>query len=253
MNEKDYLQTMIDTVKWGDYVDKKSGALKDELLGVLRNSIISFDRTGTYGSKQDHFREFINLHVPIPLIKNAKCIDEELNDLAGYVYMKPTDTIADYQYWGLKIKPKPVNSESQEIPEHRVAFNDIKEEIIQGIRNAKYIIWVAVAWFTDPDLANELLMRQKAGVNIRIITSDEESNNMKNKLKSYFETVLVPKVRYNRMHHKFCIIDLEYVMNGSYNWSRTAPNNNETWNTALDRELVKSYADEFMTLYLENK
>ncbi|MBG9450424.1 phosphatidylserine synthase [Cytobacillus firmus] len=253
MNEEEYLKTMVDTVKWGDYVSEANKALKDELLGVIRNSIIQFDRTGTYGTKPDHFREYIDLHVPIPLIKNAKIIEQELRDLAGYVYMKPTDTTMDYQFWDLRIKPKPVNLENQEIPEHNVAFDEIKEEIIQGIRNAKYMIWVAVAWFTDRDLANELHLRQKAGVSVRIITSDEESNHMRDDLQKHFETVLVPKVKYNRMHHKFCIIDLQYVMNGSYNWSKTAPNNNETWNTALDRELVKNYADEFMKLYQTNK
>lgn len=35
-----------------------------------------------------------------------------------------------------------------------------------------------------------------------------------------------------------CIIDLEYVMHGSYNWSRNAMSNNETLATALDKDFV---------------
>ena len=51
------------------------------------------------------------------------------------------------------------------------------------------------------------------------------------------------------MHDKFCIIDMDYVMHGSYNWTPTANKNVETLATALDRELVAKFAKEFMELY----
>lgn len=54
---------------------------------------------------------------------------------------------------------------------------------------------------------------------------------------------------YNRMHDKFCIIDLDYVTHGSYNWTTTANYNKETLSTALDRTLVSEFAKEFMELY----
>ena len=55
------------------------------------------------------------------------------------------------------------------------------------------------------------------------------------------------------MHDKFCIIDLEYVMHGSYNWSKNAMSNNETLATALNKDFVKKFADEFMFLYNAHK
>lgn len=51
--------------------------------------------------------------------------------------------------------------------------------------------------------------------------------------------------------HKFCIVDLDYVMHGSYNWSKNANYNEETLATALDREFVSKFADEFMEIYNE--
>ena len=71
-------------------------------------------------------------------------------------------------------------------------------------------------------------------------------------LESNFEVVKVPlKGAYlsNRLHDKFCIIDFEFVMHGSYNWSKAAQYNDETLATALDRDFVKKFADEFMRLY----
>lgn len=51
------------------------------------------------------------------------------------------------------------------------------------------------------------------------------------------------------MHDKFCIIDMDYVMHRSYNWTPTVNKNVETLATALDHELVAKFAKEFMELY----
>ena len=99
--------------------------------------------------------------------------------------------------------------------------------------------------------------RSKEGINVRVIVSDEDSNKaMIPLLKEHFETVVVPKTGFyntNRMHNKFCIIDLEYVMHGSYNWTKAANYNGETLVTSVDRELVKKFAIEFTETILENR
>ena len=41
-------------------------------------------------------------------------------------------------------------------------------------------------------------------------------------------------------------------MHGTYNWSNNATGNDETLATALDREFVSRFSDEFMRLYTEN-
>ena len=47
-------------------------------------------------------------------------------------------------------------------------------------------------------------------------------------------------------------IDLEYVMHGSYNWTKAANYNGETLVTSVDRELVKKFATEFNETIVEN-
>ncbi|MCQ6267139.1 phospholipase D-like domain-containing protein [Fictibacillus sp. WQ 8-8] len=251
MKEQQFLKTMVETIKWNDYENK------DKLLTILRNSIITYERTSTYASKPNQYREFVYLRVPIPLMRTANELIEVLEDVASDVYIKPTDTYQDYEFWALKIKPKPVELDIEPINKHDVFFDDIKEEIIEGIRNAKYLIWAAVAWFTDKDIFEELLLRKQAGVSIGIITSSEKSNqSLISVLEQNFEVVKVPLKGdrlFNRMHDKFCIIDLEYVMHGSYNWSNNARNNDETLATALDRDFVKKFADEFIELFVKNK
>ena len=36
-------------------------------------------------------------------------------------------------------------------------FQEIRDQIIKNIQSAKLSVWVAMAWFTDKEIANELL------------------------------------------------------------------------------------------------
>ena len=159
----------------------------------------------------------------------------------------------DYALQQVEIRLQVIGT-PDEVTEYNVVFDAIQDEVIQGIRDAKFIIWAAVAWFSNEAIYHELLEKKKQGLNIRIIVSQEDSNtNMISKLKeNKFDVVVIPRWGnrgYNRMHDKFCIIDMEYVMHGSYNWTPTANYNEETLATALDHELVVKFAKEFMELY----
>lgn len=242
MNEEQFLRTMIETVKY------QVEFQKNELSTLLRNSEIDFDKTNVFANKHRHFREYIDLRVPVPMLEYAESLKDELEALTALVYRSSEN----FEYAGLNIKPKPVEIDYiSPQAEHDVVFEEIKEKIIQGIRGAKYTIWIAVAWFTDTDIYRELILKKNKGINIRIITSDEPTNQSLLKDFEYnFELVKISRKGYNRLHNKFCIIDLEYVMHGSYNWSKTAPNNDETWATALDRDFVRKFADEFIELFV---
>jgi hypothetical protein len=247
MYEKQFLKTMIETIKYDDEIINK-----DELLGILRYSLVTFRKTGAYTHVQDQRQEYLDLRVPIPMLKTAKEHKEIFFNLANDIYVSNDD----YDLYGLAIKPKLIELEGDNATEHDVVFDEIKETIIQGIRNAKYIIWVAVAWFTDKDIFQELIAKKKHGVSIRIITSDEKSNIfLMGELEANFEVIKVPlKGAYlsNRLQDKFRIIDFIFVMHGSYNWSKAAQYNDETLATALDKDFVKKFADEFMRLYTGN-
>lgn len=247
MNAKQFLKTMIETIKYDDDYTNK-----DDLLGILRYSIVTFRKTGAYTYVSNQRQEYLDLRVPIPMLKIAKTYKDTFWSLANDIYVLSDD----YDLYGLEIKPKLVELESDNVTEHDVMFDEIKDAIVQGIRNAKYTIWIAVAWFTNKDIFQELLVKKKQGINIRIITSDEKSNkHIIQELEDNFEVTKVPlKGAYlsNRLHDKFCIIDFEFIMHGSYNWSEAAQYNDETLATALDKDFVKKFADEFMRLYLEN-
>ena len=244
ITEQQFLKTMMETVKYEDYEPKS------ELLAILRNSIITFYKTSTFTSKSYQFWEYVDLRVPVPMLKNARELQDTFNKIANDIYIESEK----YDFHSLRIKPKPVELETDNHTEYDVAFDEIKDTIIQGIRGAKYIIWAAVAWITDKDIYNELLLKKAEGLNIRIITSNEESNKwLLNDLKTNFDTLAIPQWDKHRMHNKFCIIDFDYVMHGSYNWSKNAIGNEETLSTALDRDFVCKFLDQFIALYNKYK
>ena len=93
-------------------------------------------------------------------------------------------------------------------------------------------------------------MMSKQPLTVRL----RQSGKYYRQLSENFDLRLIPHHGWNdwnRMHDKFCIIDFEYVMHGSYNWTKTANFNDETLATALDRDFVKKFADEFIRLYGE--
>lgn len=130
-------------------------------------------------------------------------------------------------------------------------FENIQQRIIEEIDKAEFLIWIAVAWFTDRDIALKLYEKKKQGINIEIIVIDDEINNkVAYKIYKYFNVIKVlPSGKYkNIMHHKFCVIDLKKVIHGSYNWSVKAQYNNETVSIIENKALSEKFAREFIKL-----
>ena len=135
--------------------------------------------------------------------------------------------------------------------EVEVHFEQIQQQIIEQIRNAQFLIWVAVAWFTDKEIMNELYKKYKQGVNIQIIIIDDEINaKVDPPLDKFFSVIKVKPIgKYeNLMHNKFCIIDLKTVIHGSYNWTIKAQYNKETMTIDKSRDLAEKFALQFMNL-----
>lgn len=132
-------------------------------------------------------------------------------------------------------------------------FENIQSKIIDEIRNAKYIIWIAVAWFTDRVIFDELIQKKQEGLNIQVIVSDDGINSSL-PFVDHFETFKISPYSMcdNIFHEKFCIIDLQTVIHGSYNWSKKAQYNKEDITTTKSYELAQKYADRFKELKLLN-
>lgn len=113
-----------------------------------------------------------------------------------------------------------------------------------------------MAWFTDPVLYRELLKKKEQGVIIEIVLDDNDKNrNAEFCLDMDFPTywVTIESLYKNIMHNKFCIIDLQTVIHGTFNWTKAANYNKETISIDHNRNTAESFADEFMKLKMAGK
>ncbi|TRO66945.1 phospholipase D-like domain-containing protein [Christiangramia sabulilitoris] len=131
-------------------------------------------------------------------------------------------------------------------------FEDIQSRIIEKLHSAEENIRVAVAWFTDKEIIEQLEEIALRGVKIEIIISDNEINRnvdfspleQKGIKIDYF-----PVKGYGTMHHKFCIVDNKLVITGSYNWTVNAKSNNgENIHIVTDEGSINQYIEKFKDL-----
>jgi hypothetical protein len=130
-------------------------------------------------------------------------------------------------------------------------FENIAERIQQEISKAQKSVFVAVAWFTNKNLFNELVNKARSGCTISLIISNDNIN-----LNSSidFGQLLTGKSKVYKigngdtelMHNKFCVIDYSTVITGSYNWSYKAASNFENVIiTTNDTPLAEQFIAEF--------
>mgnify|MGYP002567116116 CR=1 FL=1 len=246
INELQFRNTCIEYLK---NLDSKTDSI--ELQTIISRSDICLIKTVNFhrGRVWNQYDIDIELRVPIPLLRRAK----ELHALINKFFEDICPEDNQYGYGHLNIKPKMIGADDITYKEYDVVFENIKQTIIQGIRDAKYVIWIAVAWFTNREIFDELCLRKKDGLNIRVITIGDNSNKwILDELDNEFDTLKITLPGGHLFHHKFCIIDFEYVMHGSFNWSKNAEGNEETWATALDRDFSKKFADKFMRMYRDH-
>ncbi len=129
---------------------------------------------------------------------------------------------------------------------------EIKQRIISEINNSKQCIYLAMAWFTDRDIANAIIDTKSRNVTVDIILSSNAQNET---VKQMFREVNISVHSFDTgderglMHHKFCLIDHKISINGSYNYSYNASNNNvENIHVSDDFTTYKQLLTEFERL-----
>lgn len=130
-------------------------------------------------------------------------------------------------------------------------FENIAERIEQEISKAQKSIFIAVAWFTNKNLFNELLKKARNGCSVYILISDDSINK---NCQIEFNRLAINHSRVywvgngdsELMHNKFCVIDYNIVITGSYNWSYRAQSNFENVIiTTNDTILAEQFISEF--------
>jgi len=135
-------------------------------------------------------------------------------------------------------------------------FTDIGPAIVAELDSAQQSIEAAVAWLTDPALFEALLKAARRGCRVRLALLDDAINrqsglNLERLRAAGGETFWIPEAERGAgsLHHKFCVIDGDGVITGSYNWTRRARSADENiLRVRGDAALAAGYGEAFAQL-----
>ena len=133
--------------------------------------------------------------------------------------------------------------------ENEAHFKGIQERILNALDSAKVSIIVAMTWFTN-ELLKKLLEKQDQGIDVKVIIYDDDINKRHGVDLSHLNNC--HKVKAKRgciMHDKFCVIDNQVVITGSYNWTINAETrNDENVSVQIDPKSATKYSVKFNEL-----
>lgn len=120
-------------------------------------------------------------------------------------------------------------------------FTKIQNDILIALSKAKISVWIAVAWISNIVIVNKLEELYHAGVDVKILLNRDYTNH------KYFPETDIPVFEKRgsgggKMHHKFCVIDNQVVLHGSYNWSTNAETKNDEGITTTQGDLQMATA-----------
>jgi phosphatidylserine/phosphatidylglycerophosphate/cardiolipin synthase-like enzyme len=124
--------------------------------------------------------------------------------------------------------------------------------IVEQLRGARRRADLCVFTVSDDRIADEILAAHRRGVAVRLISDNDKVHDDGSDvlaLQSAGVAVALDRTPAH-MHHKFALIDGTWLLNGSYNWTRSACMVNEE-NLVLtnDPSLVKQFSQVFEDLW----
>lgn len=144
-----------------------------------------------------------------------------------------------------------INTSQPERISTEAHFENIQARITDELLKARDTVRICVAWMSSEIYAATLQDIANKGVRVELIFNDDLINkkNLSTSSKNIHFYPIKTKKYATLMHNKFCIIDENTVITGSYNWSKRASQHFENIIIARnDYKLVAQFMHEFHDL-----
>ena len=168
---------------------------------------------------------------------------EKMNDLLNLEKYGVIENNGTYTIQGGVIdKRPPIVNEAH--------FQDIQNRILSAIDSAQVSIRVVMAWFTNQTLLEKLVEKYKQGIDVELAIYDDGINKKYGVDISSLPHKLIKRGRRGGlMHDKFCVIDNQIVITGSYNWTNNAEfRNDENVTIEKDPDQATRFSIEYRNL-----
>lgn len=127
-----------------------------------------------------------------------------------------------------------------------------RRKIRELCRQARRSVDICVYTISDDQLSEEIVACHRRGIVVRVISDNDKQFDEGSDIQ-WLQRQGVP-LRIDdspyHMHHKFALFDGRLLLNGSFNWTRSATTGNEENLLVIDHPaLLAAYAAEFETLW----
>lgn len=157
----------------------------------------------------------------------------------------------------VKVLQPSAAKEQEEIAEAWFSpHGDCPQRIRSLLAQTRKTVDLCVFTITDDRLTSAVLDAHSRGVRVRIITDNDKAADLGSDADRFLRAGIdlrVDRTQYH-MHHKFAVFDNEILLNGSYNWTRgAADNNEENFIVTNNRRLVPIFSKAFEELWAQFK
>jgi phosphatidylserine/phosphatidylglycerophosphate/cardiolipin synthase-like enzyme len=126
-------------------------------------------------------------------------------------------------------------------------------EVIRQFDTAADSCDVCVFTITDDRITNAIIRAHGRGVRVRVITDDAKAHDLGSDVDKLQFVGIPCKMDHGNeahMHHKFAVFDRKRLMTGSFNWTRSASEDNEeNLIVTPDANLVAAFSARFEALW----
>lgn len=126
-------------------------------------------------------------------------------------------------------------------------------KIIDLCQRAKQSIDICVFTISDDTLTAAILKAYERGITIRIITDNDKTGDLGSDVDELASRGLAVRMdhSHHHMHHKFAIFDNAILLNGSFNWTRSASKyNQENIVVSSEAKIVNDFKQQFDKLWV---
>ena len=129
---------------------------------------------------------------------------------------------------------------------------ECRTAIIQQIRSARNSLKICVFTISDNEISEEIIKAHRRNIAVKIITDNDKCFDTGSDIEAIHQAKIPVKMDRtdSHMHHKFCVVDKERLITGSYNWTRSAAESNQENIILTDHVgMVKDFVKEFNRLW----
>lgn len=130
--------------------------------------------------------------------------------------------------------------------------HDCASRIVRLFESARTSVDICVFTITDDRITDAITRAHRRGIALRAITDNDKSFDAGSDIERLQRAGISVRIDITEfhMHHKFAIFDGALLLNGSYNWTRSAAlNNEENFILTSDPKLVQPFRQLFDRLW----